>query len=1468
MAKLRLNPLSSKEIEVKHNYDEKISTLIDRVVSENNLPEDAKKYLEVIVDGYLISKELWPYIRVKHGHDILIATRPRGGSFGEIVKLGAIIAITAYSGGALTPVLGAGSVGLGLAVAGIGIASSLILNALIPPPVVGGNLGGTSTAQEESQMYSISGQSNSVNKYGYVPKVYGKHRMFPNVVANPYTELEADSVSGELVQYLYAVYDFGFGPAIVSDLRIGDTPISDFSDISYRFIDFNRPDSDEGEWDLFLNKELVYYKGDVEQDNVGVSLNGNLFSDDDISEYEIIRNASNLAGGDEQEITINLVCQNGLNSYATNGNRGTSTIELSVSFAEDGSDDWLAYNNEQFVKDFKVFGASNGGGVVETISPYFVFKSPEAFFYGMTRLYRGPTVRNRSFTGYSVYDYNASFGYVAGQTEIYCIGDIKVGSVIEKNGDIIGEVGAFEFLDYAYNGAGAITSIKAYKITLVEPIQRDIEIISGIVRSTGNGIPFFVYGNYTNYYFYALNSTTDRRGKGFWPRSNDGEHNTDFYSYQYGTASFSATNLLSKFTEGGKVVISENKTSAVFLTIKIIPRDSTKNYRVRIQRLRSYSQYSYQINNSLTFSSIVTRFDRNPITTKKRHVFLEIKIRATGQLNGTISNLSGVVSSVLDTYDVDTQSWIKKETSNPAWIFADMITSEVNKRALPKSRLDTSSLLEWASFSDEIPTSTNPEFEFSLPRFSINFVLDFSTTLQSIISQVCSSAQASLNMVDGKYGVLIDKRKDVPVQMFTPRNSWNFSLNRSYSEQPHAIKVKYVDVGSNWELIEQIVYSDGYDYETATEFDELETFGVTNNEQAFRFGRYMMAQAKLRQETITIDVDFEHLLCTRGDYVKITNDVMLVGGTPCRVSSVSANRITIDDRIDFDVLSSYGYTFRNSLGQIKTDTLTIINSNTFDVDGDIPSVGDLLVVGEVDKLTFDCIVKSITPNSDLSATVVLVEKADAIYDAESGGLIEEYEPQLTPVRNTESSAPNPIEDLTVNNNDWECFGGGYRYYIDLSWSVPRGSAYEIFEVYVNSGTGYNLFDYTKKTAYKYYVEEEDLGVEHSFKILAVSSFGSKINLSEAEFVTATPLRKTSRPSNVESLFINVTNEIIQLNWPSVRDCDVAEYLIRYSPKNDSSWESSIPLLRVDKNTTLASAQARTGTYLIKAVDWNGNESEIASKAITSIPSLINLNIIEETNDFPNLYGSMSKVVKLGEALLLQEKANGDPTLTEYWDIGYYYYDAFLDLGEIYTVRLQSLIEAEGFTPDDVMSNWLTLEDVEFLSNAKFSEWDVETQVRYTDSFNVISDWTSLEDVVTLSEGQEDLWSDWKSFSQGDFTGRIFQFRLKLISNVASVTPRVLEGKIKADMPDRIESYSNATCPIGGTTIIFDKAFKGPDSGLAINITQDNAQSGDRYVLTKTLSSFSIEFFDKDDNSVERTFDAYVKGYGRKSNTVI
>src|SRR5690606_6914866 len=151
-----------------------------------------------------------------------------GGSVKRIIGAVVLIAVAYFTMGT-GATWGAGlaaSIGGSAAAWNIGISmlASLAVNALTKPPSPGGGGDANST---DGQWFQLTGTSNQINPWGVIPFVIGKSRLYPPHAALPYTETIGEK------NYQYCLFDLGHGDIEVSDIRIGNTPISDFAEVTY-----------------------------------------------------------------------------------------------------------------------------------------------------------------------------------------------------------------------------------------------------------------------------------------------------------------------------------------------------------------------------------------------------------------------------------------------------------------------------------------------------------------------------------------------------------------------------------------------------------------------------------------------------------------------------------------------------------------------------------------------------------------------------------------------------------------------------------------------------------------------------------------------------------------------------------------------------------------------------------------------------------------------------------------------------------------------------------------------------------------------------------------------------------------------------------------------------------------------------------------------------------------------------------
>jgi hypothetical protein len=371
MILLRRNSFSETSVEISYIENETALDLVKRTIKTNGYDESEQilDHFQLLINGLKVEKELWPIITIKESDQVLIAPELKRGEGAQIFKQIAIVAITVVASYFLGPTAGmtAGqAIGAAAVVAAVSIGSTLLLNSLIPPPELPGldGLGGLDS--KESQMYAITGQSNQIKKFGIVPKVYGTHKMFPAIAANPYTELRSDPNNDSgLIQYFVGVYDFGIGPLDVRNLKIGDTLISNFTEVEYALVDFKNPTTNQTVYDEIYEEKLQFYKGDVEREDVLYALNENRYIEypsvlnADESEYRAIRNVpiNNTSG--TEDIVLDFIFPQGLIAYDSSGKTYDRTVELVIEFSKaTGPEVWRGFNDLAYVKTFKTLGGT------------------------------------------------------------------------------------------------------------------------------------------------------------------------------------------------------------------------------------------------------------------------------------------------------------------------------------------------------------------------------------------------------------------------------------------------------------------------------------------------------------------------------------------------------------------------------------------------------------------------------------------------------------------------------------------------------------------------------------------------------------------------------------------------------------------------------------------------------------------------------------------------------------------------------------------------------------------------------------------------------------------------------------------------------------------------------------------------------------------------------------------------------
>ena len=439
-----------------------------------------------------------------------------------------------------------------------------------------------------------------------------------------------------------------------------------------------------------------------------------------------------------------------------------------------------------------------------------------------------------------------------------------------------------------------------------------------------------------------------------------------------------------------------------------------------------------------------------------------IKVQSTSKANGQVDGINALVQTQTFDWDRTLGDWVFRATNNPASLFLYVLThpanayriANINDPANPAqeiqqllTKVDINKIIEWHNFCNPVtPTANNPKLTF-------NSVITSTTSVMDILRDICAAGKASPIYIDGKWSVIIDKPRDHVVQHFTPHNSWGFESTKVLPRLPHAFRVSIQDEEDGYQVKELYIYNYGYSQlgtepnkKAAEIFEELQLPGVTNIQQATHLARWHMAQLKLRPEVYTLNVDFEYLVCNRGDLVRVSHDVPLWGTGSGRVKSfVTATKtITLTEEVYLESSKQYRILIRTNnitstpgSGSVYK-TIVVPSTGYYSTVTVVETIGtteiaedNLYMIGELNKETQELIVLSVEPTSNVNARITLVDYSQQIYTADLANDLLVYNPNITLpssgiLENTILTAPTILGVTSSQETSQEISPGIYQ----------------------------------------------------------------------------------------------------------------------------------------------------------------------------------------------------------------------------------------------------------------------------------------------------------------------------------------------------------------------------------------------------------------------------------------------------------
>lgn len=749
-------------------------------------------------------------------------------------------------------------------------------------------------------------------------------------------------------------------------------------------------------------------------------------------------------------------------------------------------------------------------------------------------------------------------------------------------------------------------------------------------------------------------------------------------------------------------------------------------YEISVRKATADNDYEY-VHETVMWTALRSIFNEDPDQFPIPIAKTALRIKATEQLNGTVDTFNAIITSQVLAFNGSI--WVANtSSSNPADLFRHVLQGPGNVRPVTNAELDLDSIEGWWSYCRS-------------KGFECNMVISGRKSVAEVLDDIAATGRAAVSKINGKWGVIWDQPDSEIVDILSPRNSWGFSCSRIYTIKPHGFMANFINEEIGFQDDQRIVYDDGFDESNSSLFETFEVPGVTNPALMYKHARFQIAQKRLRPEIITLMVPWGFVAWTRGDRVRLQHDVLLIGQMSGRVKAVADPVVTLDEDVIMEAGKGYGLRYRQNDGtQVFRRVYTIEGEgNTVtlsdDTPGAVPDVGAFFTFGEWDGAARDSgiyRINAINPGDDLNAMVELVDDAPAISLADSG-VIPDFETNISPPIDFFSLPPTDLrlsEAITGR-------GLNARASVTLSWQVPRIGKIVNFRIQRRDDTAEGPWQQAGSvTAPDTQIRLEDIPTgTHSFRVRAefadgeFSSWTSLININIHALLLV--------PRDVTNFRISVLGETSQLEWDIDDTPNLNGYELRFSSTSDGSatWNASTLLVPLISGHNVQ-VPTRTGTYFIKAVTAQGVYSENAAEIISLIEST-NRNVVVVLQQDPDFTGTHDNTTVVSSLLRL-DSANTISTWDHISNVtslslgtadtvsivssGTYYFSEGLDLGDVYTSRLNVAISAFAISLGEDMFNPEDFFDpLDFFGEANTNDWSVVVEVRTTneDPFGVI-----------------------------------------------------------------------------------------------------------------------------------------------------
>ena len=808
--------------------------------------------------------------------------------------------------------------------------------------------------------------------------------------------------------------------------------------------------------------------------------------------------------------------------------------------------------------------------------------------------------------------------------------------------------------------------------------------------------------------------------------------------------------------------------------------------------------------------------------------------------------------------------------SCPSLILLDLLTTERYGFGthITDSNLDLFSFVAASRYANE---EVSDGFGGQEARFSCNVNLQGSMEAYQLINELAGVMRCFPIWSEGSVTISQDKPTD-PSYLFSLANvgEGGFSYSGSSLKQRHTvISVSYFNMDSR-EIDYEVVEDTTAQAKLGIVKKDVKAFACTSRGQAQRLGKAILFSEQNESEVISFTTSIDAGAIVRPGSVISVNDPVRGGERRSgRIKAATTTQITVDSTQDLDTFTGSNKKCSVILpdGTVETKNVTGIVGSVITLDSALsatPNVNAiwLLQSSTLEAQTFRVI--TVEEQDGINYAITALTYIDGKYTNIDSGI-------SLPARNISllNQPKDPPSNLQASERIVVINNLAVTKLI-LSWVSVTGVSQYLVQY------RFNNTNWVSQIVFR--PDFEILNTEAGTYEFKVYSYNAALKLSvTSSDLTFNAQGKTAAPSDVQNLTMEpVNNKLIRLRWAESTDPDVihgGKVYVRHSNKTDGTgtFQNSIDLIEaLAGNTTEAVVPSLDGEYILKFRDDQGNFSTGETSVILDLPDLIDSQQIlsdrEDTDSTPFGGTKTNVAVSAGALQLTDPSAN----LT-----GTYDFATTLDLGAVFSLNLQRVVQSIGFTVGAANT-------IDGLIPAG-TFWDDYAQNGNFDgpAINDVSASMAVRTTEDNPSSGSPTYTQFNTFANGTFKGRGFQFRTTLKSESVAHNISIQQLGITAAFESRTErSYvsggSTSTAPLSsgtsssGLDVTFGKPFFTGTSSLggvnaflpSVGITIQGAASGDYFELSNVSGAgFNIKV--KNGSSfINKQFTFQAVGYGK------